>query len=75
MSLGRGSALLVGGTDEDREEWKKLEREDRTEQENSQRTQGLVQIRVIDLDEDVDTQETSCYVHEGPCKILEAFAD
>ncbi|CAL7941654.1 uncharacterized protein LOC143427588 [Xylocopa sonorina] len=73
VSLGSGSVLLVGCT-EKIEEWKKEEREDRTAQE-SPRTQGLVQMRVIDLDEDVDTQETSCYVHEGPCKILGTPAD
>ncbi|XP_012241266.1 uncharacterized protein LOC100749682 isoform X1 [Bombus impatiens] len=63
VSLGNGSVLLVGCT-QNIEEWKKEESEDRTTQQDPQRTQGLVQMRVIDLDEDVDTQETSCYVHE-----------
>ncbi|XP_017892898.1 uncharacterized protein LOC108632688 isoform X2 [Ceratina calcarata] len=63
VSLGSGSILLVGYT-EKIEEWKKERREDATTRENSPRTQGLVQMRVIDLDEDVDTQEMSCYVHE-----------
>lgn len=60
VSLGSGSVLLVGRA-EKVEEWKREE-----SKENSWRTQGLVQMRVIDLDEDLDTQETSCYVHEGP---------
>ena len=59
--------LLVGCT-ENVEEWREEESDDRVAQQDSQRTQGLVQMRIIDLDEDVDTQETSCYVHEGPCK-------
>ncbi|XP_043513984.1 uncharacterized protein LOC122530768 isoform X1 [Frieseomelitta varia] len=64
VSLGKGSVLLVGCT-ENVVEWRKEEEsDDRAAQQDSQRTQGLVQMRVIDLDEDVDTQETSCYVHE-----------
>ncbi|KOC62561.1 Ephexin-1, partial [Habropoda laboriosa] len=66
VSLGSGSVLLVGCT-EKIEEWKN--EEDRTLQGNSQRTQGLVQMRVIDLDEDVDMQETSCYVHEDDTSV------
>ncbi|XP_076547752.1 ephexin isoform X2 [Osmia lignaria lignaria] len=63
VSLGTGSVLLVGRA-EKVEEWKREEPKEGTGQENSWRTQGLVQMRVIDLDEDLDTQETSCYVHE-----------
>ncbi|KAK9297399.1 hypothetical protein QLX08_008842 [Tetragonisca angustula] len=63
VSLGKGSVLLVGCT-ENVVEWRKEESDDRAAQQDSQRTQGLVQMRVIDLDEDVDTQEASCYVHE-----------
>ncbi|XP_076392886.1 ephexin isoform X2 [Megachile rotundata] len=75
VSLGSGSVLVVGRT-EKVEEWNR-EESDRTAQ-NSQRTQGLVQLRVIDLDEDVDTQETSCYVHEdnaedSPYESLRSF--
>lgn len=66
ISLGKGSALLVGCA-HNIEEWKK-EDQNRTTSQNSQKTQGLVQMRIIDLKEDMDTQEASCYVHEGPCK-------
>lgn len=65
ISLGKGSALLVGCAHI--EEWKK-EEQNRTASQNSQKTQGLVQMRIIDLNEDMDTQEASCYIHEGPCK-------
>ncbi|XP_076167132.1 uncharacterized protein LOC143146586 [Ptiloglossa arizonensis] len=64
VSLGSGSVLLVGCTGRI-EEWTGEESNNQTAQEHSQRTQGLVQMRVIDLNEDVDTQETSCYVYEG----------
>lgn len=74
VSLGSGSVLLVGCT-EKIEEWKKEKSNDRAAQLDSQRTQGLVQMRVIDLDEDMDTQETSCYIYEGPCKIIGSFAE
>ncbi len=62
VSLGGGSVLLIGGeTQKTTEEWKSTGRGD----DLPRRTQGLVQLRVISLDDDVDTQETSCYVHEG----------
>ncbi|XP_076244102.1 uncharacterized protein LOC143185199 [Calliopsis andreniformis] len=73
VSLGRGSVLLVGCTEE--EEWSKEKSNSGAGQQDLQRTQGLVQMRVIDLDEDVDTQETTCYIHEGPCKIIGNFVD
>ena len=62
VSLGGGSVLLIGGEAQKTvEEWKSAGRGD----DLPRRTQGLVQLRVISLDDDVDTQETSCYVHEG----------
>ena len=62
VSLGGGSVLLIGGeTQKTAEEWKSAGRGD----DLPRRTQGLVQLRVISLDDDMDTQETSCYVHEG----------
>ncbi|KAG5312698.1 NGEF protein, partial [Acromyrmex insinuator] len=61
VSLGGGSVLLIGGeAQKTAEEWKSAGRGD----DLPRRTQGLVQLRVISLDDDVDTQETSCYVHE-----------
>lgn len=63
VSLGGGSILLVGESDEKiTGGWRSACPDD----DPPFRTQGLVQLRVINLDEDVDTQETSCYVHEGP---------
>ncbi|XP_011148291.1 uncharacterized protein LOC105188491 [Harpegnathos saltator] len=62
VSLGGGSVLLIGEPDRIAEEWRSMNRD---EEDPPCRTQGLVQLRVVNLDEDVDTQETSCYVHEG----------
>lgn len=61
VSLGGGSALLIGEQDARRPPARLRHGDDPT----PCRTQGLVQLRVVNLDEDVDTQETSCYVHEG----------
>lgn len=62
VSLGGGTVLLLG------DESEKIEGRtaDRYQDDPPRRTQGLVQLRIINLDEDMDTQETSCYVHEGP---------
>ncbi|XP_032689146.1 uncharacterized protein LOC116852662 isoform X3 [Odontomachus brunneus] len=61
VSLGGGSILLIGEPNRIAEEWQSA---NRNEEDSPCRTQGLVQLRVVNLDEDVDTQETSCYVHE-----------
>lgn len=64
VSLGGGSILLIGSeAQKTAGEWKSASRGD----DLPRRTQGLVQLRVVSLDEDVDTQETSCYVYEGTC--------
>lgn len=64
VSLGGGSVLLIGSEPQKTAaEWKLAGRDD----DPPRRTQGLVQLRVVSLDEDVDIQETSCYVHEGTC--------
>ncbi|KMQ81885.1 oxidoreductase domain-containing protein [Lasius niger] len=63
VSLGGGTILLIGEPDEIAGGWRSASRNDDL---RPQRTQGLVQLRVVNLDEDVDVQETSCYVHEGP---------
>ncbi|XP_014482414.1 PREDICTED: uncharacterized protein LOC106748429 [Dinoponera quadriceps] len=62
VSLGGGSILVIGEPDRIAEQWQ----QSANEEDPPCRTQGLVQLRVVNLDEDVDTQETSCYVHEGP---------
>lgn len=62
VSLGGGSVLLIGSESQKTiAEWRPAGRDD----ELPRKTQGLVQLRVVSLDEDVDIQETSCYVHEG----------
>nr|XP_012229085.1 PREDICTED: uncharacterized protein LOC105676070 [Linepithema humile] len=60
VSLGGGSILLIGEPGNIAGEWKSADRND----DLPRRTQGLVQLRVVNFNEDVDIQETSCYVHE-----------
>lgn len=65
VSLGGGSVLLIGS------ELQKTAAERRSASRDDalpRKTQGLVQLRVVSLDEDMDIQETSCYVHEGTCE-------
>lgn len=61
ISLGGGSILLIGEPGNITGEWKSADRND----DLPQKTQGLVQLRVVNFNENVDIQETSCYVHEG----------
>lgn len=61
ISLGGGTVLLLG----DEPEKITVGRKTTSQDDPPRRTQGLVQLRVVNLDEDMDTQETSCYVHEG----------
>jgi len=64
VSLGGGTVLLLGDETEKSVAGRKTA--DQYQNDPPRRTQGLVQLRVVNLDEDMDTQETSCYVHEGP---------
>ncbi|XP_034940814.1 uncharacterized protein [Chelonus insularis] len=72
VSLGTGSVLLVGSTEEGEKEAEKtrgttnFKDVNQKSVVNEQETQGLVQLRTVDRDEAlVDVQETSCYVLEG----------
>lgn len=58
VSLGKGSILLIGNT--------KDHQDNLQQQQQNEETRGLVQLRVVLLDEENDTQETSLYV-EGFC--------
>lgn len=62
VSLGSGSVLLISSEPQKTTaEWKLASQNG----DPPRRTQGLVQLRVVSLDEDMDIQEASCYIHEG----------
>lgn len=61
-----GSALLLVDRSEKKEgEWRSSRNSELEGESIGSKTQGLVQMRLVDLDEDTDMQEASCYVHEG----------
>lgn len=61
-----GSALLLVDRSEKKEgEWRSSKNSELEGESVGSKTQGLVQMRLVDLDEDTDMQEASCYVHEG----------
>ncbi|XP_014609615.1 PREDICTED: uncharacterized protein LOC106789693 isoform X3 [Polistes canadensis] len=60
-----GSALLlVNHSDKKEGEWKSSGNVESDGESVRSKSQGLVQMRLVDLDEDTDVQEASCYVHE-----------
>ncbi|XP_046831932.1 uncharacterized protein LOC124430003 isoform X1 [Vespa crabro] len=60
-----GSALLLADHSGKKEgEWRSSGNSELDGESVGTKTQGLVQMRLVDLDEDTDMQEASCYVHE-----------
>ncbi|KAF7386532.1 hypothetical protein HZH68_013664 [Vespula germanica] len=64
MAITGSALLLVNHLEKKEGGWRSPENSELDGESVGSKTQGLVQMRLVDLDEDTDMQEASCYVHE-----------